>query len=1227
MFSVVACVTFVFSAQSSVPWHHPLYLSNGGLWRQRIAVTVRNPLDRPCTGTPVPVRIGNAEGEAAIVGARVSAIRVCNERGAEMLFGLADSTGAPLRKGSVPAGAVLTIPVECPAHGEARYYIYWDNPEAWTPPDFLDATGALRNGSVEEGQGEVPDGWVHDTGDSRHIASWTTEDAHSGRRCLKLEVARGSEPSWVSTRQYGLRIVGGVRYRMTGWVKAQGVDGYAGWYIHLGNAGNSMIEAPMLSAGGGTYDWKQVTLEFTAPADADRADLGTVLWGTGTAWFDDVTLQPLEPLALPSAHAYPPEKLAIVSVGADAPWWTPGSARDGADPRVRMPVRIIALGGDRPSGFACIRAEEAARLRHGDRRSGGIVVTSNGCPLRHYSLANLILFDANVCVPQRPSSGAHGTATVTTFYLYPAAPRASARAGQSAVRYSMNPAVPGGQNQTSQTADIREYAALLNHPLNLARNASFERGDRLPEAWEGGAEGQRPAGSVLELVDGGLFGRRCARMHIPADATPAWTGWRQDVPVRPGRTYLFAAWLRCENLQGGIQLHVHLRKADGTLVSQSPMQGVGPAISGTTGWTLLAGLFRTPEDCRIFQMHLTMLATGTAWHDGVLLLEVAPSQVLEPQTGPAAGPPFAVWSVNPIVKVFRTDLPPAGAQTTLPLPIRITCAQNEYEPVQIAVRSKRNIRGLQIVIDPPRAPSGVRLTRWETGIVRYVPVDAVTNYYNDNTPAYYRKIPAGPAGSDGWPGWWPDPIVPGDRLDLRANQTVPVWLTLYVPLGTPAAEYSGAVRFVAEGRTLAALPLTVRVRRFALPDRPSLKAIYDTRQSGSMWQLPGKTAAEAREAFWRFMAQHRLCPDTIKPEPVLQYRDGKVEADFTEFDRAARIYFDELKFPHAYTPWHFYLFGWGHLPGEKFGEKPYDGQYPYDGVDRSHLRPEYRRAYQACLRVFWDHVKAMGWADRFVLYISDEPHDHQPAIVAQMKALCDMIHEVDPTIPIYSSTWHHQPEWDGKINVWGIGHYGVVPVEKMRQIREGGARIWWTTDGQMCTDTPYCAIERLLPHYCFKYGAEAYEFWGVDWLTYDPYQFGWHAFLLHDFGVGTEKVYVRYPNGDGFLAYPPAPLKLDRPVPSLRLEQAREGVEDYEYLVLLRRLVEEGRNGGRDVHAGEQALQAASTLVSSPCEIGRYSTRILPNPDRVLQIRAVVGDAIEKLLEGRQAEGRLHRRR
>ncbi len=89
----------------------------------------------------------------------------------------------------------------------------------------------------------------------------------------------------------------------------------------------------------------------------------------------------------------------------------------------------------------------------------------------------------------------------------------------------------------------------------------------------------------------------------------------------------------------------------------------------------------------------------------------------------------------------------------------------------------------------------------------------------------------------------------------------------------------------------------------------------------------------------------------------------------------------------------------------------------------------------------------------------------------------------------------------------------------------------------------------------------------------------------------------------------------DGPVPSVRLEQARDGAEDYEYLHLLRDLVAKARAGGRDASVGEAALRAAAKLVSIPNAGGRYSTGILPDPDAVFRVREAVARAAEKLTE------------
>jgi hypothetical protein len=107
---------------------------------------------------------------------------------------------------------------------------------------------------------------------------------------------------------------------------------------------------------------------------------------------------------------------------------------------------------------------------------------------------------------------------------------------------------------------------------------------------------------------------------------------------------------------------------------------------------------------------------------------------------------------------------------------------------------------------------------------------------------------------------------------------------------------------------------------------------------------------------------------------------------------------------------------------------------------------------------------------------------------------------------------------------------------------------------------------------------------------------------------------VRYPNGDGYLAYPGAPIGHDGPVSSIRLEQAREGAEDYEYLRLLRRLVSKAP-AGKARQAGQAALARAAKLVSIPNAGGRYSTKILPDPNAVFRARRAVAEAIEGLRE------------
>lgn len=1151
-------------------WHHPLYLDGGGWWAGRIGITISNDKTMALEGEPVAVAIGDEAGQAPLAGKLAESVRVVSAAGAEMLFAVRGPDGQSIEQGPIPAGSRLIVPAECPAKGNARYYAYFDNPSAGRLPDFLSARTEVENGDVERGDGETPTAWHHDAADDSHRASWTSDRPQSGRRCLKTVVAPGAEATWISTRQTDIHIVGGAKYRMTGWVRGEDVVGGAGWYIHLGNEQNSMLTSPMLMAGEGTFDWKQVSAEFTAPQEATRADLGTVLRGTGTAWFDNVAVERLEPGTV-RAVADRPETMRLRVLGMKEEWHRDLS-QPAAEWKHRAVVRVYHFG-DEPVekslvavDLGLIAARARARLN-----LHSLIIRSLGRTVPYVIHGNSMLIDA--AIPSR---------SVQTFFVY----------------FSDDAEI-----RTAATAGDRTLAAQKG---NLARNAGFESGEPLPEGWSASGPAQGTDGVTYALDPAGRSGR-AAKLHIPSDAAEAWRGWRQDVAVKPGGTYLVSAWIKGEDVgKGGVRIHAHLRDAEGQLSATGGYTSVGDSLEGTFDWTLVSGKLTMPEDVANLQIHLTGNVSGTLWHDEVLVAEVTPGSIAWFEGAPMESDRLVVWPVPAVEKVFP-DTPAGEAVSTATL----TAARNEEEPLQIALRSGRAIGGVKVEVDLPAGPQGAKLEDVRVNVVGYVPIDYPTNYYQADTPAWRRKSPISAAACDGWPGLWPDPLLPRDTLDLAANVTRSVWITFRVGKETPPGDYAGKVRLTAAGATLAEIPLAVHIWDFTLPDESHVKAIYDVRlgRSGAGWE---PSIEEAYPEIVRFMHKHRLCPDEIRPYPTFRQENGRVVADFAAYDRAAEWYFNELGLPHSYTPWNFYLFGWGHPPKTVFGERPYPGDSPFEGADRSQLRPEYKRVYQEMLRLFWDHLKEKGWQDKVVLYISDEPYDQHEHIREQMKALCAMIHEVDPDIPIYSSTWKHVPEWDDALDVWGIGHYGIVPTEKIGQIRSRGDRVWFTTDGQMCTDTPYCAVERLLPHYCFRYGAEAYEFWGVAWLTYDPYRFGWHAYINQS-GEPGKFTWVRYPNGDGYLLYPGKPLGHDDPVSSIRFEQAREGVEDYEYLYRLRQLAEEASAAGRDASVAERALSAAASLIEIPNRGGRYSSAILPDPERLYEVRRKVAAAIEQL--------------
>ena len=1228
--------------------------SGGGDWTRVVRVVVTN--DGFATdfqsSVSIPIvgeRFSPSNAALPFVGERVESLRVCDATGAELLFNVRTASGDLLYKGAVPEGCSLTFPATVPANGEGEFFIFAGNDKAYPNYDVLeDARRAATNMDFETGEGAVPDGWRFDDGDAAHKMSWVQGGLKTGAKCVRCDVKEGAPATWIAARQSDVALEPGGKYRFTAWVRGEKVAGRVGWYLHMGNRQNRMIAAPMLDASReGDFDWTEVSQEFTAGEGVDLLEFGTVLYGTGRAWYDGARLERLDDDA--------DSKMRIVAVTEEQTLTVPASVEA---PRDAIPAdaRVAKLRVETTEGGARLVSLNLSSL---ETRWGRTLASGDFeiVGLKGERIApEFFSGDAVFIVDLVPN------ASNFLWLVEKNDGKSSAAATKRADVATGAQAFPGTTLQTADATDSDKTPEDSGAPLdlpdfilahNMLDDGGFEDVDPETLKSPAGKDGlawtcdEPEQGVEYSVFDSGIaaLGSKSLRVSVAESATKEWRGWRRVVRVRPNQTYLMGYAVKTNSAAGSYDMYLHWLKEDRSL-AKSGMDSLGRQTSGKTPWTLKSAVRRASSDAEFVEIHLTNQTYGTAEYDSVFILpvEIASVAALE---GGARG----VFQKPAVAKVFSDTTFTTDARVSVDNPATCALALDEEETLQIAIRLDEARAGEYRVAAPAptlRGASEQKLEAPEVFVVSNVLVDYPSNYYQDQADAIFRKFPSASPGCDGWIGMWPDPLIPVETtapssarrdeasrafgpieqqndsqrvaadgfagaLTLRADETRAVWLRFKTTPDTTPGVYEGTLELTRADGEKISVPYETTVLNFLAP-QTSIAAIYDARISHDYFGAG--TRRDKLERVAEKLLERKLSPDKPVAEPTIRYdkETGQTTADWSEFDADATRYFDELGGKAAYFPNEFYLFGWGVPPKVVEGENPYPGEWPYDGADRSKLRPEYKKAYQAKLKLFWDHLKEKGWADKCVLYISDEPFYSKPEIIEQMKALCDMIHEVDPAIPIYSSVWVYVPEWLGYIDVWGVGHYGGVGEETLQTIYDAGGRVWWTTDGQMCLDTPLCAVERLLPYTCVRRGAEVYEFWGATWFTCNPFDSASHFYISQSDQPGV-RYWVRYPNGDGYIFYPGE--LVGRPgeiLDSIRSEQAREGIEDAGWLVGLRDAIEkETAEGSAERTEARAILDRALDWLPLHCGSGRYSTRYIADPQAFERARLDVGLALEKL--------------
>ena len=410
-----------------------------------------------------------------------------------------------------------------------------------------------------------------------------------------------------------------------------------------------------------------------------------------------------------------------------------------------------------------------------------------------------------------------------------------------------------------------------------------------------------------------------------------------------------------------------------------------------------------------------------------------------------------------------------------------------------------------------------------------------------------------------------DPIFDGPPDALEAGVNAPVWLTVSVPEDAASGAYTGSISLCERGEEFARIPLRLHVWRFTVPRISSLRTWYQLWRHG--------TAKANWKSYYRNLAEHKVSGFGAMPgAPKLELLDGRVVADWSSYDEVASFLFDELGMRHAKLP-----------HGKRGGGHKH--VYPFAGLKLG--TPEFEVAFEDYLMQARKHLREKGWLDGLDCYIFDEP-DHERIEVIRKTA--PIIRRAIPEMRIFPACARNTSKLVGILNAWcpPVAYFGTpVGDFSAANVAAGRARgdlYWWYNQEDNCIGAPIVTHRALL------------------WASWQADITGYFVWTINNWGKKGMGWSTVFEIGEAMVIYPGK----DGPVDSLRWEQTREGLEDYEYLMMLDRAAQDKATPTPIRAQAEALLRQARSLMPDPrCQLA-------VDPGTLLELRQKIGELLDR---------------
>ena len=478
---------------------------------------------------------------------------------------------------------------------------------------------------------------------------------------------------------------------------------------------------------------------------------------------------------------------------------------------------------------------------------------------------------------------------------------------------------------------------------------------------------------------------------------------------------------------------------------------------------------------------------------------------------PVAGGEAEVWTESSMKAVTPLTFPKPGAARD----IRLAAARRAAASAQVLVTTAEDtsLENVTLDISPLLDRSGNALSgriRWErVGYVRRHP-----------------EATMHPMAPDREERWIADPLLPAAPMKVRPGTTQGAWVTFFAASNAVPGTYRGEITVASDGKAVGRIPVSFAVLPLSLPHKFSgaqIHSLYETH----VLNLYGRRGREMLERVWDICFDHRLNPDGcgtryFEPVPVetlVRWRDRGMS-------RTSAIPLN-VKAKSPTTMW----------VSDPTLAQTEDPAFYEDIRDR--------------LKPYVDKVRAAGLIDCIYVYGFDERRDD---MFASIGAFWRRFKADFPDVPMMTTAFMYRRKAEGRnVADWTATDWHCPGMPFWRksltdELHAEGKQAWW----YICCSPAYPRLNvgiehppaepRLISWQQYAEGCDGVFNWSINYWhrrrlfdDSDPYFDKW------DFGRGMSGM-----SGDGLMIYPGK----SGPVPSLRLANVRDGVQDYEMMKL-----------------------------------------------------------------------------